>query len=175
MPGFELGDDLACRWSLRLGPPFQPGGAASWVAPARTAAGDRVVLKVGWWHDEAAHEADGLRAWDGAGTVRLLGSLVTGSTSALPEARSGGSLSPRDSCFAFCPCRVVDTTSQTDRPEWEELTAQALAVPLPYRPQPGVAVYHAGVDDLVVMIAEHDLIGPMLDLVTAVLTLGDHL
>jgi hypothetical protein len=101
MPGFELGDDLACRWSLRLGPPFQPGGAASWVAPARTAAGDRVVLKVGWWHDEAAHEADGLRAWDGAGTVRLLGSLVTGSTSALPEARSGGSLSPRDSCFAF--------------------------------------------------------------------------
>jgi streptomycin 6-kinase len=76
-------DDLACRWSLRLGPPFQPGGAASWVAPARTAAGDRVVLKVGWWHDEAAHEADGLRAWDGAGTVRLLGSLVTGNSSAL--------------------------------------------------------------------------------------------
>jgi streptomycin 6-kinase len=76
-------DDLACRWELRLVPPFQPGAAASWVAPARTAAGDRVVLKVGWWHDEAAHEADGLRAWDGGGTARLLGSLVTGSTSAL--------------------------------------------------------------------------------------------
>jgi streptomycin 6-kinase len=76
-------DDLACRWELRVGPPFQPGGAASWVAPARTAAGDRVVLKVGWWHDEAAHEADGLRAWDGGGAVRLLGSLATGSTSAL--------------------------------------------------------------------------------------------
>jgi len=75
--------DLARRWSLRVGRPFQPGGAASWVAPARTAAGERVVLKVGWWHDEAAHEADGLRAWDGGGTVRLLGSLVTGSTSAL--------------------------------------------------------------------------------------------
>jgi hypothetical protein len=93
-----------------------------------------VVLKVGWRHDEAAHEADG--------TMER---------------------------------RVVDTTSQTDRPEWEELTAQALAVPLSYRPQPGVAVYHVGVDDLVVMIAERDLIGPMLDLVTAVLTLGDHL
>jgi hypothetical protein len=71
--------------------------------------------------------------------------------------------------------RVVDTTSQTDRPQWEELTAQALAIPLPYRPQPGVAVYHVGVDDLVVMIAEQDLTGPMLDLVNAVLTLGDHL
>ena len=76
-------DDLACRWALRVGRPFQPGGAASWVAPARTASSERVVLKVGWRHDEAAHEADGLRAWDGQGTVRLLGSLVAGSTSAL--------------------------------------------------------------------------------------------
>jgi streptomycin 6-kinase len=78
-----LVDDLAKRWSLQLGRPFQPGGAASWVAPAHTAAGDRVVLKVGWWHDEAVHEADGLRAWDGQGAVRLLGSLRTDNTIAL--------------------------------------------------------------------------------------------
>lgn len=76
-------DDLARTWSLQVAQPFQPGGAASWVAPARSAAGDRVVLKVGWWHDEAVHEAEGLRAWDGHGAVRLLGSFMTDSTIAL--------------------------------------------------------------------------------------------
>jgi streptomycin 6-kinase len=76
-------DGLARRWSLRVGRPFQPGGSTSWVAPARTTSGERVVLKVGWWHYEAAHEADGLRAWDGDGAVRLLAAEVTGSTSAL--------------------------------------------------------------------------------------------
>ena len=25
---------LADRWSLRLGPPFRPGGSSAWVAPA---------------------------------------------------------------------------------------------------------------------------------------------
>jgi streptomycin 6-kinase len=75
--------DLADYWSLRVGLPFQPGGSASWVAPARTAAGRQLVLKVGWRHDEAEHEAAGLRAWDGRGTVRVSGSLVTGDTSAL--------------------------------------------------------------------------------------------
>jgi streptomycin 6-kinase len=76
-------DDLARRWSLHLGRPFQPGGSASWVAPAHNAAGERLVLKVGWGHDEALHEADGLRAWQGDGTVRLLDALVIGETSAL--------------------------------------------------------------------------------------------
>jgi hypothetical protein len=71
--------------------------------------------------------------------------------------------------------RMVDTAQQSDRPRWEELTARALAVPVPYRPIPGIAVYHIGVDDYVVLIAEHDLTGPLLDLVTAVLALGDAL
>jgi streptomycin 6-kinase len=71
-------DDVARRWSLELGRPFQPGGAASWVAPARSATGDHLVLKVGWAHEEALHEADGLRAWGGDGTVRLLDCLVVG-------------------------------------------------------------------------------------------------
>jgi hypothetical protein len=61
-PGCRPSSTTAGRPELRLGPPCQPGGATAWVAPARTAAGNRVVLKVGWWHDEAAHEADGLRA-----------------------------------------------------------------------------------------------------------------
>jgi streptomycin 6-kinase len=62
----------AARWSLRVGPAFQPGGVASWVAPVVTPADERAVLKVGWRHWEAFHEADGLRAWRGNGTVRLL-------------------------------------------------------------------------------------------------------
>jgi streptomycin 6-kinase len=76
-------DELSRRWSLELGRPFQPGGQASWVAPARTKSGTRVVLKVAWPHDEALHEADGLRAWNGDGTVRLLDSLVSNETTAL--------------------------------------------------------------------------------------------
>lgn len=75
--------DLERRWSLDLGRPFQPGGSASWVAPARSAAGQNLVLKIGWRHEEAFHEADGLRVWDGAGAVRLLDALVLGETSAL--------------------------------------------------------------------------------------------
>ena len=63
--------DLAERWSLTVGPPFQPGGQTAWVAPARDAAGNDMVMKVGWQHPEALHEAQGLRAWAGQGAVRL--------------------------------------------------------------------------------------------------------
>ena len=62
---------LAGAWSLTVGPPFQPGGQTAWVAPARNGAKFDLVLKVGWRHPEAAHEADGLREWNGLGAVRL--------------------------------------------------------------------------------------------------------
>lgn len=75
--------DLSRRWSLQVGRPFQPGGASSWVAPARDLAGSWLVLKVGWRHEEAAHEADGLRVWCGAGTVRLIDSMNFCDVSAL--------------------------------------------------------------------------------------------
>ena len=76
-------DELARRWSLDLGRPFQPGGSASWVAPVHNVGGERLVLKVGLPHYEALHEADGLRAWDGEGAVRLRDALVIEETSAL--------------------------------------------------------------------------------------------
>lgn len=63
--------ELEERWSLELGEPFQPGGQTAWVAPARSDASGDLVLKVAWRHTEAAHEADGLREWDGEGAVRL--------------------------------------------------------------------------------------------------------
>jgi streptomycin 6-kinase len=65
---------LARAWSVTVGAPFQPGGQTAWVAPVRDAAGNDLVLKVAWRHDEALHEADGLRAWAGQGAVRLYAS-----------------------------------------------------------------------------------------------------
>jgi len=68
------------RWSLRLGEPFQPGGLNAWVAPARTRDDADLVLKVGWRHYEAEHEADGLRVWAGQGAVRLHAADATNDT-----------------------------------------------------------------------------------------------
>lgn len=67
----EIVETLLRRWSLDVGPPFEPGGQTAWVAPARDDAGNEVVVKVAWRHTEAEHEADGLRMWNGRGAVRL--------------------------------------------------------------------------------------------------------
>lgn len=64
--------ELAERWELRLGEPFEPGGTCSWVAPARDAAGRDAVLKVAWRHWEARDEAAGMAAWAGAGAAEVL-------------------------------------------------------------------------------------------------------
>jgi streptomycin 6-kinase len=53
------------------------------VAPARDNAGRDLVLKLAWQHDEARHEADGLRAWDGDGAVRLYDRATGDATSIL--------------------------------------------------------------------------------------------
>ena len=74
--------DLADRWSLRLGPPYRPGGRCAWVAPARDPGGRDLVLKLAWRDDEH-DEADGLRAWAGAGAVLVHDSAAFDSTSAL--------------------------------------------------------------------------------------------
>jgi hypothetical protein len=68
--------------------------------------------------------------------------------------------------------RMVDTARQSDRRLWEDLAAGTVGIPVPYRPAPGIAIYHIRVDDYVVIAAEHDLAGPLLDLVTAVAALG---
>jgi streptomycin 6-kinase len=74
---------LADRWQLQVGGAFEPGGQRSWVAPVRTAAGDDLVLKLGWLHPEALHEADALRIWGGNGAVRLHRAEQVGDTAAL--------------------------------------------------------------------------------------------
>lgn len=65
-------EDVAARWSLTLGTPFEPGGVTAWVAPATSTRHGDVVLKVGWRHLEGEDEAAGLRAWNGDGAVRVL-------------------------------------------------------------------------------------------------------
>ncbi|MBI2710954.1 MAG: kinase [Actinobacteria bacterium] len=80
-------DAAMARWQLSVGPPFEPGGQAAWVAPARDAAGTDLVLKLGWRHPEAEDEAEGLRHWDGQGTVRLYAASRFGDTDALVQER----------------------------------------------------------------------------------------
>ncbi len=69
--------------------------------------------------------------------------------------------------------RMVDTARRADGPHWEDLAARALAIPPPYTPLPRTPVYHVRVDDQVMLAAGHDLTGSLLDLVTAVLAMGD--
>lgn len=79
----ELVSDLAARWALRLGEPYEPGGSCSWVVPAVDASGEERVLKVGWRHPEAAHEGEALRVWSGSGAVRVYAAETADRTSAL--------------------------------------------------------------------------------------------
>ena len=71
LPGIV--DELAGRWSLSVGEPFQPGGQCSWTAPATGPDGAELVLKVGFRFPggEERDEAAGLRVWNGNGAVRL--------------------------------------------------------------------------------------------------------
>jgi streptomycin 6-kinase len=61
-------EEIAGEWGLTLGEPYSPGGQCAWVAPA----GEEFVLKVGWRHPEAEHEADALLFWNGDGAVRCI-------------------------------------------------------------------------------------------------------
>lgn len=59
------------RWGLTIGAPY-PDSYVSLVVPATDPTGAPVVLKIQFPHRESATEAHALRAWNGAGAVRLL-------------------------------------------------------------------------------------------------------
>ena len=64
---------LQRRWSLTLAAPFDSDEVScAWVAPAMLPDGTWAILKLGMPHMEAEHEIQGLRFWNGDGTVRLL-------------------------------------------------------------------------------------------------------
>lgn len=67
----RLIDDALTRWDLSVdGDPRH--GPRALVLPVRRADGTPAALKVGWPHEESAHEHLALRAWNGQGAVRLL-------------------------------------------------------------------------------------------------------
>ncbi|WP_370949959.1 aminoglycoside phosphotransferase family protein [Amycolatopsis sp. cg5] len=69
-PGTATPADLAERWSLTLGTPYE-GGSCSFTARARRADGTPAVLKISEPHREAAGEATALRLWNGHHAARL--------------------------------------------------------------------------------------------------------
>jgi hypothetical protein len=70
--------------------------------------------------------------------------------------------------------RTVDTATRPDALAWEGLVQRAgLGFPPAYRPVAGGAIYHVRAGDQRVLIAEHDLAGPLRELVAAVLAEGD--
>jgi streptomycin 6-kinase len=79
------------RWDLVLGEPFETG-MAGWTAPATTAAGDDLVLKLSYPHSEARNEAAALAAWDGAGAVEVLGADADDWALLLRRLRPGSTL-----------------------------------------------------------------------------------
>jgi len=71
----HLGPRLAVlqeRWNVRVGPPFVPGGATAYIAPATLADGRRAVVKISIARPEARHEGDALRHFGGVGAIELL-------------------------------------------------------------------------------------------------------
>ena len=68
----RLIDELAQRWSLRIGDAFTDGATCSWVARVTRTDGSPAVLKLGMRHMEGEQEIEGLRFWNGNPTVQLL-------------------------------------------------------------------------------------------------------
>ena len=69
--------------------------------------------------------------------------------------------------------RLVDTAGRSDASQWEALIGRALAIRPLYRPVPEGPLYHVQINEWAVLVAEDDLSGPLSDLVTAVLAMGE--
>lgn len=120
---------LGRRWSLTVGPPFQPGGQTAWVAPALDATGRELVLKVGWRHPEAEDEANGLRVWAGHGAVQLYEAATFDETTALLLERciSGTALSDRpEDEQDLVIARLLPRLWRASPPAWEFRSLQVM-------------------------------------------------
>ncbi len=112
-------DDAAERWMLDVGAPFA-GSGTGWVAPAVRPDGTDVVLKIAHREASSEFEADGLRAWEGRGAVRVFDSYKTD-----------------DSCVLLLERCVPGTILRelVDEPEQDEIVASIFrelwSVPVP--------------------------------------------
>lgn len=68
----SLLQEMTDCWCLQVGQPFEHVGTCSWVAAVLRSDGTSAVLKLGMPHMEAEGEIEGLRFWNGDGTVKLL-------------------------------------------------------------------------------------------------------
>jgi streptomycin 6-kinase len=80
------------RWDVVAGPPFLPGGAIAYVVPVLRADGSEAVVKISLIERENRFEGEALRAWDGRGAVRLLGTEPALGALLLERCRPGASL-----------------------------------------------------------------------------------
>ena len=71
--------------------------------------------------------------------------------------------------------RTLDTSGRVDAGRWENLVAQAPAVPPPYRADPGDTVYQISVGERTLMVTQGELTGGLRDLAMAVLAEGEEL
>lgn len=102
--------ELEQRWSISVGPPFQPGGLTAWVAPAQDGDGRDLVVKLAWRHPETDHEPDALRLWSGHGAVHLYTVEESDDTVALLLER----------------CRTGSTLATRPEPEQDQVIAELL-------------------------------------------------
>jgi streptomycin 6-kinase len=110
---------ISRQWSAEVtGAPFDDGSCAL-VLPVVVRGSVDAVLKLQFPHDETAHEADALRAWDGRGAVRLLEHDATHDALLLERARPGDPLSrvsARDDALAAIADVVSELSVRVDGP-----------------------------------------------------------
>ena len=68
----QLVKQLTKDWNLKLGHPFLENVSCSYVAPCLVNGTEEAVLKIGWPHEEALHEIEGLKLLNGEPTAQLL-------------------------------------------------------------------------------------------------------
>jgi streptomycin 6-kinase len=110
-------DACARRWSLTLGPPFEPL-SYHYVAPAVRADGTEVVLKLGVPNPLQASEMAALRHFAGRGAVRLLAADANGGAMLLERLRPGTTLVGVDDVAATAI--AAEVMAQLWRPPPEE-------------------------------------------------------
>lgn len=110
------------RWQIAIGPPFEPGGYTSFVAPATPSTGDAVVYKITIPHTEAIGEADALAAYAGDGAVQVLASEPDLFESLLERCSPGYSL-----WSVAADDERLDTACALMARLWRPLTSDAFA------------------------------------------------
>lgn len=129
------------RWSLTVGPPFEPL-SYNYVAPAVRTDGTPVVLKLGVPNPELVTEIQALRHFDGRGIVRLLAADPEGGALLLERLSPGKPLAAllHDQPTLATDERATAVAARVMRQLWRPVPAD--------HPFPTVARWAAGLERL---------------------------